>query len=348
MVQWSATGACALQTPSAATHRLLSHARLGGRRAACSPGLVAPNLFETSTSCRSACSRIALLVIAALLRDRASILHGRFRIAAWIVFLAADGRARRRLVQDVRRNSADTRSGRATSTACSMCTIGEGRTRCGCSRTGTTSTASSSWIPTARPGPQHYGLRSASGSPCSTRTSTRPCGWRGGPGRGDLAAYGRTGDVLRFYDIIPRCRARPLGIHFSQGQRGEGGGRASATRGWSLEREAAQDFDVPRARRLLERRNPRPPVTSRLQDLSAPSQAGPGNPRGAHLQPLPRPRSRGAAGGAAFVARVRQVESDDDDEAGVYRSDWMLLSPSPRLRGRAAEEAAHGSTRCPA
>jgi hypothetical protein len=26
---------------------------------------------------------------------------------------------------------------------------------------------------------------------------------------------------------------------------------------------------------------------------------------------------------------LRQVENDDDDAAGVYRSDWMLLSASP-------------------
>jgi hypothetical protein len=26
---------------------------------------------------------------------------------------------------------------------------------------------------------------------------------------------------------------------------------------------------------------------------------------------------------------LRQVENDDEDDAGVYRSDWMLLSTSP-------------------
>jgi len=26
---------------------------------------------------------------------------------------------------------------------------------------------------------------------------------------------------------------------------------------------------------------------------------------------------------------LRQVENDDDDDAGVYRSDWLLLSTSP-------------------
>jgi hypothetical protein len=37
---------------------------------------------------------------------------------------------------------------------------------------------------------------------------------------------------------------------------------------------------------------------------------------------------------------ARQVESDDDDEAGVYRSDWMLLSPSPAaFEGELLKEA---------
>jgi len=38
---------------------------------------------------------------------------------------------------------------------------------------------------------------------------------------------------------------------------------------------------------------------------------------------------------------VRQVENDDDDDAGVYRSDWMLLSASPAaFEGKLLKEAA--------
>jgi hypothetical protein len=31
----------------------------------------------------------------------------------------------------------------------------------------------------------------------------------------------------------------------------------------------------------------------------------------------------------ALSLELRQVENEDDDDAGVYRSDWLLLSDSP-------------------
>jgi len=38
---------------------------------------------------------------------------------------------------------------------------------------------------------------------------------------------------------------------------------------------------------------------------------------------------------------LRQVENDDDDDAGVYRSDWMLVSASPAaFEGKELKEAA--------
>jgi len=45
--------------------------------------------------------------------------------------------------------------------------------------------------------------------------------------------------------------------------------------------------------------------------------------------------------GRRLSLEVRRVESDDDDEAGVYRSDWMLLSASPApFEGELLKEAA--------
>jgi len=45
--------------------------------------------------------------------------------------------------------------------------------------------------------------------------------------------------------------------------------------------------------------------------------------------------------GRRLSLEVRQVESDDDDETGVYRSDWMLLSSSPAsFEGELLQEAA--------
>src|SRR5258708_7838130 len=117
-----------------------------------------------------------------------------------------------------------------------------------------------------------------------------------GLGAGTLAAYGRAGDVFRFYDInsdvvgLARSEFTFLKDSPAKGEVALGDARLS------LERELPEKFDV-------------------LALAAFSSDAIP-----VHLLP---------------------VENDDDDDAGVYRSDWMLLSASPAaFEGKLLKEAA--------
>src|SRR5438874_221805 len=82
---------------------------LGGAAGGVLAGLVAPNVFEDLYELPIGMLALSLLVIAALLRDRASLLHGRFGIAARIAFLALAAALAVALYRTYAENSADTR-----------------------------------------------------------------------------------------------------------------------------------------------------------------------------------------------------------------------------------------------
>jgi hypothetical protein len=82
---------------------------LGGAAGGVLAGLVAPNVFRDLYELPIGMLALPLLVIAALLRDRASLFHGRFGIAARVVFLALTAALGVALVRTYSENSADTR-----------------------------------------------------------------------------------------------------------------------------------------------------------------------------------------------------------------------------------------------
>src|SRR6266849_10682925 len=82
---------------------------LGGAAGGVLAGLVAPNVFRDLYELPIGMLALSLLVIAALLRDRASLFHGRFGIAARVVFLALTAALGVALVRTYSENSADTR-----------------------------------------------------------------------------------------------------------------------------------------------------------------------------------------------------------------------------------------------
>src|SRR5947207_4563701 len=82
---------------------------LGGAAGGELAGLVAPNVFEDLYELPIGMLALSLLVIAALLRDRASLLHGRFGIAARIASLALAAALAVTLYRTYAENSADTR-----------------------------------------------------------------------------------------------------------------------------------------------------------------------------------------------------------------------------------------------
>jgi len=161
-----------------------------------------------------------------------------------------------------------------------------------------------------------------------------------GLGAGTLAAYGRTGDVFRFYEInsgvVELARSEFTFLKDSRAKVEVALGDARL----SLEREPAQNFDVLALDAFSSDAIPVHLLTVEAfkPTCGISSRAG---PRRAHLQPLPRPGSRGAAAARHLSLELRQVENDDDDDAGVYRSDWMLVSASPAaFEGKELKEAA--------
>ena len=110
----------------------------------------------------------------------------------------------------------------------------------------------------------------------------------------------------------------------------------------SLEREAVQNFDVARARRLLERRHSGAPAHRRRPSAPTLRQLKPGGVLAVHISnryldlvPVVQQAAR------ELSLELREVDNDDDDNAGVYRSDWLLLSDSPAaFEGRLLREVA--------
>ena len=162
-----------------------------------------------------------------------------------------------------------------------------------------------------------------------------------GLGAGTLAAYGRASDLVRFYDINPQVvelartefsflKDSPAKIEVALGDAR-----------LSLEREEApQNFDVLALDAFSSDAIPVHLLTveafrTYFRHLK------PGGILAVHisnryldLAPVVQQAAR------ALSLELREIENDDDDDAGVYRSDWMLLSASPAaFRGPLLDEA---------
>jgi len=162
-----------------------------------------------------------------------------------------------------------------------------------------------------------------------------------GLGAGTLAAYGRSGDAFRFYDINPKvvelARSEFSFLADSRAQVEVALGDARL----SLEREPDQNFDVLALDAFSSDAIPVHLLTveafgTYLRHLRR------GGILAVHISnryldlvPVVQQAAR------ALSLELRQVENEDDDEAGVYRSDWMLLSASPAaFEGKLLKEAA--------
>src|SRR6266852_1300714 len=162
-----------------------------------------------------------------------------------------------------------------------------------------------------------------------------------GLGAGTLAAYGRTGDVFRFYDInsdvveLARSEFTFLKDSLAKVEVALGDARLS------LEREPARNFDVLALDAFSSDAIPVHLLTveafkTYLRHMK------PGGILAVHISnryldlvPVVQQAAR------HLSLEVRQVENDDEDDAGVYRSDWMLLSASPApFQGGLLKEAA--------
>jgi SAM-dependent methyltransferase len=164
-----------------------------------------------------------------------------------------------------------------------------------------------------------------------------------GLGAGTIASYGRPGDAYRFYDINPRvielARAEFTFLADSKAAIDTVLGDARL----SLEREPGQNFDVLALDAFSSDSIPVHLLTSEAFDVYLRHLRPDGilavhvSNRYLDLVPVVQRAAR------RHSLEARLVESDDSEDAGTYRSDWVLLSRSaaafrqPPLAGAAHE-----------
>src|SRR2546427_342532 len=220
---------------------------LGGAAGGVFAGLVAPNAFQDLYELPIGMLALSLLVIAALLRDRASLLNGRFRIAARIAFLALAAALAVTLYRTYAENSADSRvRSRNFYGVLSVHDSGEGPDAMRMLSHGTIVHGKQFLEPDRRGWPtSYYGRTSGVGLAILDAHERGPLRVGVvGLGAGTLAAYGRTGDVFRFYDInsdvVELARSEFTFLKDSRAKVEVALGDARL----SLEREPARNFDV--------------------------------------------------------------------------------------------------------
>jgi SAM-dependent methyltransferase len=317
---------------------------LGGAAGGVLVGLVAPNVFEDLYELPVGMLALSSLVIVALLRDRASVLHGRWRIPAWIGFLALTVALAVALYRTYAENSADIRvTSRNFYGVLNVRDTGEGPDAMRMLSHGTIVHGKQFLEPERRDWPTSYYGRT-SGVALAILDSRERGPLRVGVvglGAGTLAAYGRTGDVFRFYDINPNvvelARTEFTFLKDSPAKLEVALGDARL----SLEREPPENFDVLALDAFSSDAIPVHLLTveafkTYLRHMK------PGGILAVHISnryldlvPVVQQAAR------HLSLEVRQVENDDDDDKGVYRSDWMLLSASPAaFEGKLLKEAA--------
>src|SRR3989454_950080 len=220
---------------------------LGGAAGGVLVGLVAPNVFEDLYELPIGMLALCVLVIAALLRDRASLLHGRWGIPAGIVLLALSAALAVTLFRTYSENSADTRvTSRNFYGVLNVRDTGEGSEAIRVLSHGTIIHGKQFLEADRRDWPtSYYGLRSGIGLALldARGHGPLPVGVVG-PGAGTVAARGRTGDVFRFYDInsdvveLARSEFTFLKDSLAKVEVVLGDARLS------LDREPARNFDV--------------------------------------------------------------------------------------------------------
>ncbi len=317
---------------------------LGGAAGGVLVGLVAPNVFEDLYELPIGMLALCVLVIAALLRDRTSLLHGRWGIPAGIMLLALTVALAVALYRTYAENSADTRvTSRNFYGVLNVRDSGEGPDAMRALSHGTIIHGKQFLEPERRDWPtSYYGPRSGIGLVLLDARGHGPLRVGVvGLGAGTLAAYGRTGDVFRFYDInsdvVELARSEFTFLKDSRAKVEVALGDARL----SLEREPAQNFDVLALDAFSSDAIPVHLLTveafkTYLRHLK------PGGVLAVHISnryldlvPVVQQAAR------HLSLELRQVENDDDDDAGVYRSDWMLVSASPAaFEGKELKEAA--------
>ena len=305
---------------------------LGGASGGVFVGLLAPAVFRDLYELPFAMIALCILAVVALERDPQSLLHGRWRTPMRITCLALMLALSFALTRVYRNSSAGALVlSRNFYGVLNVTDWGEGPAAMRILSHGTIIHGKQFLEPDRRDWPTtYYGPESGVG------LAIRDAGTRGtlrvglvGLGAGTLAAYGRRGDVFRFYDINPEvvelARSKFTFLKDSPAKVEVALGDARL----SLEREPIQDFDVlaldafssdaipvhlltvEAFRTYLRHLKPRGVIAVHVSN------------RYLDLIPVLQQAAR------QFSLELREVDNDDDDDKGVFRSDWVLLSASP-------------------
>lgn len=317
---------------------------LGGALGGVLVGLVAPNVFDDIYELPLGMFALCLLVFAALYSDRASVLHGRWGRLAQLLLAALSAALAYALVQDYRASSADARvTSRNFYGVLNVHDSGEGPEAMRSLSHGTIIHGRQFLDAERRNWPTtYYGKVSGIGLAILDKGERGPVRVGVvGLGTGTLAAYGRPGDVFRFYDINPRvvelARTEFSFLDDSRAAVEVALGDARLT----LEREAAQNFDVLALDAFSSDAIPVHLLTAEAIGVYLRHLRPEGilavhiSNRYLDLVPVVQEAAR------HHRLVLRQVENDDVDGEGVYRSDWMLLSASAAaFEGKGLAESA--------
>jgi SAM-dependent methyltransferase len=305
---------------------------LGGALGGVLVGLLAPNAFDDLYELPLGMVALCLFVALALLRDRTSLLHGRWGTVARLVFLALTVALGVQLARTYRKNPADTRvTLRNFYGVINVRDSGEGPDAMRVLSHGTIIHGKQFLEEDRRDWPTtYYGPTSGVALAILDAHPHGPVRVGVvGLGAGTLAAYGRAGDVFRFYDINPQV------VDFARSEFSflkDSPARVEVQLGdarLSLERESAQNFDVLALDAFSSDAIPVHLLTveafrTYLRHIT------PGGMIAVHtsnryldLTPVLQQAAR------QLSLELREVDNDDDNDKGVFRSDWVLLSASP-------------------
>src|SRR6267142_214801 len=305
---------------------------LGGALGGVLVGLVAPSVFDNLYELPLGMVALCIFVTLALLHDRQSLFHCRWGVAARLVFLGLTVALGVQLARTTRDNSADTRvTLRNFYGVLNVRDSGEGPDAMRILSHGTIIHGKQFLQEDRRDSPTtYYGMTSGVGLALIDARARGPLRVGVvGLGAGTIAAYGRSGDLFRFYDINPQvvdlARTEFTFLKDSPARVEVQLGDARL----SLEREPAQNFDLLALDAFSSDAIPVHLLTVEAFRVYA-RQLRPGGVLAVHISnryldlvPVVQQAAR------ELSLELREVDNDDDDDMGVYRSDWLLLSASP-------------------
>jgi len=305
---------------------------LGGALGGVLVGLVAPSVFDELYELPLGMVALCACAGLALLRDRTSLFHGRWGAAARFVFAALVVVLAAQLARTYQANSADLRvTLRNFYGVLNVKDSGEGPDAMRVLSHGTIIHGKQFLEDAKRDLPTtYYGVTSGVGLAILDARTRGPVRLGVvGLGAGTLASYGRSGDLVRFYDINPQV------VHLARSEFSflkDTPAKVEVQLGdarLSLEREAPQNFDVLALDAFSSDAIPVHLLTVEAFRVYL-RQLKPGGILAVHISnryldlvPVVQQAAR------ALSLELREVDNEDDDEAGVYRSDWLLVSASP-------------------